>query len=486
MRICMLAAEIAPYAVVGELAEVVRGLSLSLADLEVEVRVFCPLYPSVRKQAGVGKILDLDPVKIGSTTYPVELFADTAESPVKKYFIACERLFDRKGIYQDPVSGQDHPDNFERYDLFCIASLDALKRLEWQPDVVHCHDSHTALVPAYLKLLHMGDPFYSRISTVLTVYDLSYHGQFPGDRFELTQLPQELFYPMGPFEYFGKLSTLKGGICYADMLNTISHQYAREILTKDYGCGLEEVLRRRRENLIGILNGIDMEQWDPATDPLLPSNFSKEDPSAKKENKKQLQKAFGLPENDSVPVIGLISRLPHQDGLDLFLAGREELMQLDCQWIVVGDKLRGRCEELNELVSQHPEKVSFQKNIGEPRTHLFHAGCDMLLMVPNTQPCGLNQLYSMRYGAIPVVSHAGGLVETVQQFEPETGKGCGFKFFGNDPGDLAKVVRSAIRLWKDSPEDWKILVANAMSQDFSWQKSAREYHQLYRRAMAHG
>jgi starch synthase len=481
-RICMLGAEVAPYAAVGEVSEVLRGLPTALAQLGAETRVVAPYHRSLRKWDSVREIGTLQPIRIGENLYHGKIYADQSQDPIQNYFIGCPPLFDRRGVYEDLTTGQDHPDNFERFDFFSLAAMECLKEWGWRPDLIHCHDAHTALVPAYLKLLKMGEDFFSRVVSVLTLYDLSYHAQFDGSNFQLTALPQELFYPMGPFEYYGKLSTLKAGICYADIINTVSGQYAREIQTREFGCGLEDVLKRRNRELSGILNGIDTKAWDPGADPLIQANFSQRSLAGKRKNKRHLQKLCGFPQLD-IPLVGMDSRLPQQDGIELFVQAAHELKKLDFQFVILGENVIDQRLGLRSLSAELPKQFSLQEDYSREFFHQVHAGCDMFLMPSKSQPCGMNQLYAMRYGTIPLVRHAGGLVETVTQFDPATQEGHGFKFYSYEAGELVRVLKDAAMLWKDS-KMWRKLVENAMAQDYSWGKSAREYLSLYQRAIS--
>lgn len=481
----MLTAEVRPYAEAGGLSGVTAGLSKALAGLGVEVKVVSPLHASVKVRAGIEKRLDLPAVTMGSSQYEGALFADQDGQSIEYCFIDQPKLFERRGVYLDPETGDAYPDDFERFNYFMLSSLEAVRLMGWRPDVMHCHGSQTALIPAYLKLAKAGDPFYRAISSVLTIHDLGYQGQFDGDKFGLTNLPPELFYPMSPFEYYGKLNLLKAGICYADSITTVSRQYAREIQTPEYGCGLHEVLQRRKDCLHGILNGLDPNVWNPATDGLLEFPFCAGDLAGKQANKRSLQRCLGLPEKD-VPLIGMISRLAEQDGMDLLLRSREALREIDCQWAILAAQPRQYAAELEDWARQDSDGFAMRSHYSDRLAHRIHAASDILLMPSRYEPCGLNQMSAMRYGAVPVVRHCGGLVDTVQQFDPKTGQGQGFKFYAYETGDLVKALRQAICLWRSDKETWRQLVANGMAQDFSWERSAERYIEVYRTAMHHG
>lgn len=461
----------------------VAALPSSLADLGVEIRVFTPLYRQVRKTARLVKICDLPAVRMGSFSFPSALFGDEQQRPHRNYFIANDEFFDRDGIYNQPSTGEGYPDNFERFNFFMLAALDALKQLQWAPDVIHCHDSQTALVPAYLKLARANDPFFRGVATVFTIHNLAYQGVYDKAKYALTGLPADLFYPMGPFEFYGHLNLMKAGICYADVLNTVSPQYAREIQTPEFGYGLDNVLRTRQNDLYGILNGIDTKVWDPANDPLIFAPYSAEDLSGKRVNKERLQDFCGFAVKP-VPLFGIVSRLVEQKGIDLFLSLKDQLNRLDCQWVVLGTGLKKYHDALREVARDNPDKFAVFLEFNSTLAHRIEAGADMFLMPSRYEPCGLNQIYSMRYGTIPVVRHTGGLADTVRDFNEKNGLGTGFKFNEYSSSELLKAILRAIEAWRDKSA-WQKLIQNAMSEDFSWERSARRYLELYSKAITH-
>jgi starch synthase len=481
LRICMLAAEARPYATDGGLADVVGALPEALAALGLEVRVFTPFYRAVRRNAKLVKVADLPAVTMGDRDYSSALFADSGQQPRRNYFIQNDEFFDRDGVYNQPSTGEGYPDNFERFNFFSLSALDALKTLDWRPDVIHCHDSQTGLVPPFLKLSRALDPFYRGIPTLYTIHNVAYQGIFEKAKYALTGLPSDLFYAMGPFEFFGQLNCMKAGICYADALNTVSPQYAREIQTPELGYGLDDVLRNRQEDLCGILNGIDTASWDPSTDPLIYRPFSADDLSGKAFNKERLQDFCGFAIRD-VPLIGMISRLADQKGFDLFLEATAQLNRMDCQWVILGTGLKKYHDALRDLAHENPEKFAVFLEYNNRLAHQIEAGVDMFLMPSRYEPCGLNQIYSMRYGAIPVVRHTGGLADTVTDFGAKDGLGTGFKFQEYSSVELLKTLYRAIAVWKDKVV-WRRLVRNAMAQDFSWKRSAGHYLDVYKKVV---
>lgn len=482
LSVCMIAAEAYPYSKVGGLGDAVSALSAALLEEGVKVRVLTPLYSQV-SSFPAQKRGELKKIRMGDRSYKGALYVDTSQSPFVHYFIENREFFDRSGIYDDPETGEGYPDNFERFNFFTLACLQILTQMEWRPDVVHCHDWHTALIPAHLKLrkrTHLPQDTYDA-GTLFTIHNLTYQGTFEPEKFELTGLPADLFYPDSPFEHSGNLNLMKAGIAYAEVINSVSPEYAQEIQTKELGCGLEGALRERRSDLYGILNGIDTRVWDPQSDPLIFANFSADDFSGKRVNKKRLQKLCGLAERN-VPLIGIISRLADQKGIDLFLAISDELNRLDCQWVILGTGSRSYEDALERIAREHPHRFSVQLEFNDQLAHQIEAGSDIFLMPSRYEPCGLNQMFSMRYGTIPVVRHTGGLADTVQDFNPRTKSGNGFKFYDYSPEALLESIQKAVQVWQDK-ELWRELMRNAMSQDFSWRASALKYIDLYRKTI---
>lgn len=484
LRVCMLTPEVHPYAAVGGLADVISALTRALRRKGMEVRIFSPLYRFVCARAQLKKVVDLGEIALGPKSFSSAVYVDVEQDPTINYFIAESRFFDRPGVYTEPETGEGYEDNFERFNFFVLASLEALFRMDWKPHLLHCHDCHTALAPAYLKLGRMGLPFFNNIASVLTVHNLAYQGVYPAEKFPTTNLPGELFYPLGPFEFYGQINSMKAGLCYADVINTVSPQYAREIQTPEYGCGLDGVLRRRQGDLYGILNGIDTEEWDPERDPLIFAPYSRTNPAGKRINKSELQVLCGFERRD-VPLIGMVSRVVEQKGFDLLLELRDEVSRMDCQWVFLGRGQRRYESALAELARQRPDRFYYQPEYNQTLAHRIQAGCDMALIPSRFEPCGLSQMYGMRYGAVPVVRHTGGLADTVQDFHSSHGNGNGFKFYDYGARSLLEVLHRAVRTWEDRTS-WSRLVANAMSADFSWDRSAEEYVGLYRRAIGLG
>jgi len=387
--------------------------------------------------------------------------------------------FARAGLYQAPT-GDDYPDNAERFALFCRAVVESCRALPFRPDVLHAHDWQTALLPVYLKTTLRDDPVLQETASVFTIHNLGYQGLFDPEILPRLGLPWELFTPAG-LEFYGKVNLLKGGLIYADLLTTVSRRYSQEIQEPEHGFGLDGVLRARRDDLYGILNGIDPEEWNPETDAFIAARYSAADPSGKARCKQDLQERFALPVRPEVPLLGVISRLAPQKGLDLLRDILDELMRLDLQLVLLGSGEKALEAAFREAAAQHPSRLGVKIGFDIPLSHQIEAGADLFLMPSRYEPCGLNQMYSLAYGTIPVVRATGGLDDTIVQFDPETGEGNGFKFADPTPAAFLQAIRSALALFQQKPH-WARLVGNAMSADFTWDRSAREYVRVYRLA----
>ncbi len=502
MRILFVTAEAVPFAKTGGLADVAGAVPKSLRALGEDVALILPYYRQTREKfagqvRGTGVQLS---VSLGGDTIAAPLLRTTLpDSEVPVYLVDAPPFFGREQLYGTPAG--DYPDNAERFIFFAKAVLAATKALNWPPDVYHCNDWQTALVPVYLKATHAADPFYAHARSLLTLHNLAYQGTFPREAFALTGLPEGHF-NWRELEFYGKLNLLKGGIVHADRLNTVSKRYALEIQTQELGCGLEGVLASRAQHLHGILNGIDYAVWNPATDPLLPANYGPvshlklahsghvriEDATplaGKAACKRALQEKCGLPARD-VPLLGLISRLDVQKGLDLVAAILPDLARLDLQFVLLGTGTRELQDLLAAAGRECPDRFSIQLAFNNTLAHQIEAGCDMFLMPSRYEPCGLNQLYSLKYGTVPVVRRTGGLADTIANCTPTglaKGTANGFSFESYSAAALLHCIRRALRVYSN-PRAWRRLMQIGMAQDWSWDASAREYQQLYRLACA--
>lgn len=480
MHVLLVSSEVVPFAKTGGLADVAGALPRALAGLGVEVTVALPRYRSIDgARFGFRKVLDGVRVPVGDRQETLAVF----EAPMpgaRALLLGHEGFFGRDGLYQE--KGQDFPDNAERFTAFARGLLEAVRLLGLAPDLLHCNDWQTGLIPSYLKTLYAGDPALGRAATLFTIHNLGYQGLFPAEQFRVTGLPWELFHWQG-LEFYGKVSFLKAGLVHADCLSTVSRRYSQEIQTPEFGAGLEGVLRERAADLYGILNGVDTEEWNPATDKHLAAHYSRADLSGKAACKADLQKAMGLPVRPEVPVLGVISRLADQKGVDLVAASAEALLAEGTQVVLLGTGDPKLEAAFTALQQKQPTRAGVRIGFDVALSHKIEAGADLFLMPSRYEPCGLNQMYSLLYGTIPVVRATGGLDDTVTPFDPKSGRGNGFKFAEATPAALLAAVREALACYW-SRALWRRLVQNAMAADFSWTRSAKEYVQVYRRAIA--
>ena len=474
----MIATEMAPLAKVGGLADVVGALPHALARLGHEVRVVLPRYQSI-DAARHG-------IKPGPGGAPVAVFAarGSANGPrgakVTVHLIENEKHFGRTGIYNDPKDARGYPDNAERFIFFQKAALALLKEIGFKPDVIHCHDHQTALIPAYL--LMMKDSFFSGTGTLFTVHNLGYQGLFPPETMEMAGFERSLLYTMGPFEFYGQMNFMKAGLALADLITTVSPTYAREICSPDQGAGLEGVLQSRRADLHGVLNGIDDGYWNPSKDTHLKNRYSVDDLAGKNECRKALLKEMGIPAGRKrVPVIGIISRLTEQKGFDLIEKAIPALMERDLMIVALGAGEERYVNMLRDAQAKFPKKVALRVGFDEALAHLIEAGSDMFLMPSRYEPCGLNQMYSLAYGTVPVVRSTGGLADTVREVAKDDAPANGFVFDGYDASAMQEAIARALDAFADKKR-WAGLMKAGMRGDYSWARSARLYEELYKQA----
>lgn len=488
LKILIASPEVVPFAKTGGLADVTGALPNALAKLGHQVKVILPKYRMVdQKKFGLTEVeagFRQIPVGDASKDVSVKRLVGTGSGEVEWLFLANDEYFDREELYKDQSTGFDYHDNDQRFIFFSRATLEILKTLDWRPDIVHSNDWQSALMVAYLRTLYAGDEFFKDTATVFSIHNLAYQGTFPKSTFEKIGVSQALFYPTSPFEFWGKVNFMKAGICYADVINTVSETYAVEIQSgSEYGYGLEGVLRSRNEDLYGIVNGIDYDVWSPEKDKLIPHSFSVDDLSGKKKNKKSLLKQCGLPgSRKSVPLIGIISRLADQKGFDLLAQIADELLDLNLQMVILGTGDEKYHRLFTAMQAKYPKKISVNLLFDNSLAHLIEAGSDMFLMPSRYEPCGLNQLYSLKYGTVPIVRKTGGLADTIENYDPATGRGTGFLFKNYDPAELLDTVRVALAAYQDG-KAWAGLMKNGMEKDFSWDSSARKYVDLYRKAL---
>ncbi len=487
LNLLMVSSEAVPYAKTGGLADVAGALPLELAKLGHDVILLLPHYRCVNESGRsfrpVCRLRVSTPQGLVDTLIEEDILSvGQGERRVRVWTIRNEAFFDRPGLYQD--QGGDYPDNLDRFSFFCRATIEVMAHLRtacrWNTHILHLHDWQTALCAVYLKTIARDrQEDVQGVRTVLTLHNVGYQGLFPGEQFENTGLPPSLFIPEA-LEYYGSVNLLKGGIVFADYVTTVSPTYAREILTPEFGFGLEGVLRNRADQLLGILNGIDIDRWNPETDSYLPANYSVIDRSRKLVCKQALQREFGLPET-SVPILGVIGRLTSQKGLDLVETIIPQLMTMDLQLVILGTGEPELEANFKMLQARYPNRMGLRIGFDERLAHRIEGGADVFVMPSRYEPCGLSQLYSLRYGTVPVVRKTGGLADTVVPLASGAWQAEGATGFyvEEDTADaLLAVLRRAVALYKDR-SIWDRLVVAGMTTDVSWAHSANDYDRLF-------
>lgn len=487
VKILMATSEAVPFAKTGGLADVCGALPIELARQGHEIAVMLPAYRQTRYCG-----LPIEPlgiefiVPIGSKTVPGRLLRSRLpESNVPVYLVQQDDYYDRPELYRK--DGEDYPDNCERFVFFCRAVLETVRLLEMDLDVIHAHDWQTGLVPAYLNIEYRSLPRYHRIVTLLTIHNIGYQGNFWHWDMLLTGLDWKYF-NWRQMEFYGHLNLLKTGIVFADAITTVSPRYAEEIQTPEFGRGLEGVLQHRRDVLTGILNGIDDRVWNPATDKFLPTTYTAETVlQGKAICKAALQRELGLPERPETPLVASIGRLDDQKGFDLIAQVISEWVgQHEVQWVILGKGEPKYHERFAEMARRWPDRLAVRLEFSDPLAHRIEAGADIFLMPSRYEPCGLNQMYSLRYGTVPVVRETGGLADTIVDTTPATladGTANGFSFREDSAAALADALWRALDAYH-RPDVWSQLIATGMAQDWSWARSARQYEAVYQQTLA--
>ena len=478
MHIVFAASECAPWAKTGGLADVVSALPRTLVKLGHKVSVFIPYYRQVAK-AVPHPVVVLASVTIPYPSYNrfVRILDGGVVEGVQMYFVDCPELFDRESFYSTP-SG-DYPDNAERFGLLSRAVIEASKVLG-VPDVFHVHDWQTAMLAVLLRSTYYFDPVLRHVPAVLTIHNAGYQGWFRPRTMETLLLPWDMF-TFDKLEENDKVNFLKGGIVYSDALTTVSRTYAEEIQTPEFGSGLEGALRQRSGDLFGILNGVDYEEWDPAIDPHIAAHYTADNLAGKKECRRDLLHAFGLKKvGEKTAVIGVVSRFATQKGFDLIVDVMDKLVQEDMVLVMLGNGEEYYERLLTEMAARYPAKVRVQVKYDNVMAHKIEAGADMFLMPSRYEPCGLNQIYSLKYGTVPVVRATGGLEDTIE--EDSKGEGNGFKFKGYSGDALMGALQRALAAFRDK-DLWTKMMQRGMAQDFSWDRPAQEYIRVYERVI---
>ncbi len=478
MHIAFAASECVPFSKTGGLADVVGALPHALAKAGHEVSVYLPRYRQT-------KLPDARTV-VRSITIPFDdryrfcsVVAGGGHSGVSFYFVDYPPFFDRDALYG--TSSGDYPDNAERFALFSRAVLEASKVLG-VPQVFHCHDWQSALIPVLLRAQYAEDPAFREVATVFTIHNMGYQGLFPPDTLPLLTLPWDLF-TISKMEFFGNVNFLKGALVSADFITTVSRKYSQEIQTSEFGFGLEGVLRDRAATVTGILNGVDYNEWSPEADKFIVAKYSPQDLSGKLKCKQDLLTAFGVANPDlQLPVIGIVSRFAAQKGFDLISQIMDRLAREEMIVVALGSGDKPYEEMFQRLQKQFPRKIAVKIAYDNTLAHKIEAGSDMFLMPSKYEPCGLNQIYSLKYGNVPIVRATGGLDDTIEPWNPRTGRGTGFKFSEYSGEALLLTIKEALKAFGEQ-NAWQTLMRNGMGKDFSWNASAREYVRVYEKAL---
>ncbi|MBI3307613.1 MAG: glycogen synthase [Candidatus Omnitrophica bacterium] len=467
MKIVYAASEVLPFAKTGGLADVLGALPYEIHLLGHEISVFMPRYKCVNLEKWkFTPVIDRFEIPLGTEKESGRVFKATLPNGVDAYLIDHPEFFMRDGLYGTALG--DYPDNDRRFAFFQKAVLETLDALNLKPDIIHCHDWQTGLIPVYLKTLYSSRPIFKKTKSVFTIHNLGYQGNFPPDSLPITGFGWELF-KLEKLEFYGKISFLKGGLVYSDLLTTVSERYAKEIQTKEFGCGLEGVLSKRRDTLYGIVNGIDYEEWDP-----VPS---------KSASKTELQKENGLKVDPKIPLLGIISRLVDQKGIDILIPVLEEISRSEIQFVLLGTGEEKYHQVFRDVAKKNRGKFGIHILFDAGMAKRIYSGCDMMLFPSYYEPCGLGQMIALRFGTIPVARATGGLADTIQEFHPETGQGTGFLFEEYTSDAFLGAVKKSVLVFQQE-KSWPRLVKNAMEADFSWTASAKKYLQIYE-MMAH-
>jgi len=478
LHIGFVTSELSPFVKTGGLADVAAALPKALVRKGHKVTVFVPRYGTIAFPAGefVGSVH----VPVDSVQRSAGFYRASPEKNLNIIFVEHPPFFDRPSPYGS--GNDDYADNRLRFAFFARAAIEYFRSRGERPHVFHAHDWQTGLLPVYLKAFYWGDPTLYRTPTVFTIHNIAYQGNFPLDTVGVLGLPWNLG-TRGALEFHGNVSYLKGGVLFSELLNTVSPQYAREIQGPEMGYGFDGLLRSRAEDLNGILNGVDYGEWDPRSDAYIARRYSAEDPSGKTECKADLLRSFGLPAEPDLPLAGIISRLVWQKGFDIVAGAWYDLLHRPLRMIVLGTGEEGVQQGFRDLVGRAPDRFAARFAYDTVLAHKIEAGADMILMPSRFEPCGLTQMYSLRYGTVPIVRGTGGLVDTIEPYDPKTQEGTGFRFENADGTGLIWALDQALAAYGDR-ERWQRLMKNGMAQDFSWDRSAARYVDLYKRAAA--
>lgn len=477
----IVASEGMPFVKTGGLADVVGTLPIEIQHLGHEVSVFLPRYKPIDIQKwGFRLAVSELAVSLGTEKETGRVYSCSLSNGVPFYFIDHPEFFCRDELYGTPLG--DYPDNDRRFSFFSRGVLEALRILDIRPDVIHCHDWQTGLIPVYLKTLYAGEPLFKTTTTVFTIHNLAYQGNFPPDSLPGTGLGWDQF-KLERLEFYGKVSFLKGGIVYADAINTVSESYAQQIQTKEFGCGLEGVLVRRRDRLYGIVNGINYEEWNPETESDLAEPYSLKTLHKKESNKVALQEENNLKADVATPLFGMVSRLVDQKGMDILIPALRQFFEVGGQFVLLGTGEEKYHQLFRDIAKKNKGQFGIHILFDPKMAKRIYGGCDFVLVPSYYEPCGLAQMIALRFGTIPVVRATGGLADTIQEFDPVTSEGNGFCFQDYTSEALVSAVKRSLQIFHDK-KNWRTLVKNAMTSDFSWKASAKKYVKLYEEVLS--
>ncbi|MCK5126542.1 MAG: glycogen synthase GlgA [candidate division Zixibacteria bacterium] len=488
LNILFASSEVVPFAKTGGLADVSGMLPRVLANMGHFVKVFMPKYGTIDKSLLKNAHKDLVtviPMSDGPRTLELYRISDN-NLDYDTHFIGNDFYFGRPELYRDTKTGKDFVDNDDRFIFFCRGILEVLKKIDFVPDIIHANDWQTALLPTFLKTKYVDDKFFAQTKSIFTIHNLAYQGLFPAKSFVKLGLDKKLFYATGPFEFWDKLNLMKSAIHYADKINTVSETYAKEIQSsEELGAGLQGVLTERKKDVSGIINGVDYQEWSPSKDKLIPHKFSSVNLSGKRMSKIELMKRIGLPDREHIPLIGMISRLADQKGFDLVREAGKNIMQLDIQMIILGTGEEKYHKWLVRLQDKHPDKLKVLLKYDNELAHWIEAAADIFLMPSRYEPCGLNQLYSLKYGTIPIVRKTGGLADTIENADFDTGIGTGLVFEDYDSKEMLAAIKYALPYYMKKRK-WRKIMKNGMEKDYSWSASAEKYIELYKKTISSG
>lgn len=479
LKVLIASPEVAPFAKTGGLADVTGSLPKALEQLGHEVRVILPKYAMVdRGGFPQKKVLDRVSLLISDRWVDSAVFETKLGGAIPVYLLANEAYYNRPELYRTPQG--DYPDNAERFIYFSKAVPEVAKRLNFRPDCIHCNDWQTGLVPLFLHAFYRDDPFFAQTGALFTIHNLAYQGIFWHYDWHLLGIGWEYFTPQG-IEFYNHINLLKAGVVFAQVINTVSKTYSQEIQTAEFGYGLEGVLKSRSKDLFGIVNGVDYEEWSPSVDQWIAAPYDERHLAGKLTCKLDLLKEFGLPSQPRTPVLGVISRLAPQKGFDLLAEIMEELMERELFFVLLGTGDQVYLDLFSDIAKRFPKRAGIRLGFDNGLAHKIEAGADMFLMPSRYEPCGLNQLYSLKYGTIPIVRSTGGLADTIRNYSPRTGKGNGFAFKEYSSTQLLDALDRALALFQDRRQ-WRQMMKEAMQEDYSWEVSAQQYLKLYRKA----